>query len=1313
MPRYVVERICDVNQDEMPNVGRARRFAILSRACPKRARQEASAKMRRIVIAGAAVAIVAPLVAGLAASGVASAAPRPGLLSAAALQSAAKVPVGARPLVPAADHEAGPVAATATETAAIVLRPRDERALTSFIAGVTTRGSASYHQYLARGQFQARFGPTAAAVANVETLLRADGLAVAGVSSDGLLVTFRGTAATVERAFGIGLERYRLPDGAAGQATIGAPRLSALVSPSVAGIVGLDDLGPNHPQYIIPRGTAKSHGLPSAQHPAIAHVPGAPRPCTLAEQDAETFGGLTDDAIANAYGAFGLYKLGDFAAGQHIAVFEQQPFLATDIETFDTCYFGAAAAAKMSGTNGNLSGSRLRIVPVDGGELQPGPGSENDEATLDVEDVSAMAPGADIDVYEAPNTTFGTIDNYAAIVNSDKDTILTSSWAVCEQLAQVAEPGLQQAENFLFEQAAAQGQTVLGAAGDTGDDECNEYRYAEPPSGQNLLSQLDPASQPYVVSVGGTTIDDATQPPSEHVWNDGAEWGGGGGGISESWPMPSWQVPLADTSDNAADIAHAEAFETAEAAYEAPFGTPTFCDGTLGLPAGTLCREAPDVSAQADEFTGAVTIFGKSLGYGNPNGWETIGGTSSATPIWAAMLALVDASSFCTGETINGVQDSGFASPILYGVAANPAAYKASFNDIKSGNNDDFGLDNGLVFPARAGYDMASGLGSPRLTSPHGRDGLAFYMCHYGAQFSPPAVTGLSPSVGSVAGGETITVTGSGFGSTASPLVRRVSVGGGSAVSFSVVNSTTLKVTLPAADTTVPAGSPNPTENGAGPDQIVVTDTSGLSSLPNAKSLFEYIDKDAGAGRPSVTNVSPSGGLDTDPATVTVFGSGFTAGATVDFGGVPGTDVTVVSPFEITVKPPAFAALTPGTACPTDNGAADQPLNAADDICQVEVTVTEGKQTSKTAKILPPYEGPIEFDNMGAEVLPAGCGCEDLPQTTEYDYAPLPTITATSTGTPATLPATAADLASEFGGAPSNVVTVTGTGLDPLTLSYATLLSSLTENSIFYPVQESGTSMVLLAPALDFTKPTTEPFALPVGADSLAGQSATTVDIWYAGVPEVTSVVNTLNGKRLDGYSGVPDTQECASPPPASGCGTPLSLGGTGFLQAFGPIRFADAVSEGSLGTQYNYTINSDTSISTQSVGQNPAVVIAEACSESGCAFNKNSKGAFLIYPPGNPHLSSISPAKGPAKGGNKVLITGRNLGCAIAVYFGKVAAKKLSNVRALLDCGATNEVDVTVPPGKVGAKVRVTVITVESYFTGSHSNSVGYTYTK
>jgi len=1253
--------------------------------------------------AATAALIILPFLASAPAQ---ASAPTAATVSAQALLDAPMVSIGAAPSIPLGDRALGLVPATSAETAAIVVRPRSESALTKFIASVTSKDSATYHRYLTRGEFENRFGPTKGTIAEIEKALTAEGLRVANVSSDGLLVTFKGSAARVEQVFGVGLRQYRLPDGSLGQATIGAPHFSALVAPSVAGVVGLDELVRSQPADIRPHGSATEHGFPAAKAPAVPHVAGAPTPCTLAQQDAATSGGLTDDQIANAYGAFGLYDAGDFGAGQHMAVYELQPFLATDIETFDTCYFGAAESAAMSGTSGNLIGSRLSITPVDGGELQPGPGSENDEANLDIEDVSALAPAADIQVYEAPNTTFGGLDEYSVIVNSDVDQVVTSSWAVCEQLAQVAEPGLQQAENFLFEQAAAQGQTVLNAAGDTGDDSCNEFRAVPPPPGQNLLSLLDPASQPYVVSVGGTTIDDATQPPSEHVWDDGAAWGGGGGGVSETWEMPSWQRTLALSTANTDDVSNAEAVETATAASTAPFTTPTFCDGTLGV-SGQPCRETPDVTAQADEFTGSITIYGQSLGYGNPDGWATIGGTSSATPIWAAMLALVNASSSCSGDLINGVQDTGFANPILYGIASSPAAYAASFNDITSGNNDIYGLDNGLVFPARSGYDMASGLGSPQLTTPSGGNALAYYMCQYGPTLAPPSVTSLSATSGSTVGGETVTVTGSGFGTSGSPLVSSVSVGAGQASSFSVTNNTTLSVVMPPADTTTPAGSPDPTEDGAGPVQIVVTNTSGRSSIPSANSVFEYVDKSGANTVPSVTGVSPYGGLDLGPVPVTVFGSGFAAGATVDFGGVAGSNVTVVSPFEITVAPPAFSALTPATACPVDNGAAHHPLNAVEDVCQVEVTVTVAGQTSTTATILPPYEGPLEFDNMGAEVLPTGCGCEDMPQTSEYDYVPLPTLTSVSTGTLADLPGSAASLASEYGGAATNTVTVSGTGLDPLTLSYATLGVPTNENSIFFPEQESGTSMVLLAPAVaPVGDATVQPIQIAVGATSIAGASTTTAAIVYAGVPEVTGAVNT--GTGLD---GVPDSQSCANPPPAGGCGTPVTLTGAGFNQSVGPIGFVDNFTGTSVGTQYSYTVNSDTSISSQSVQQNPDVVDVEVCSVTGCGFNPPSDFLF-VYPPGNPVISSITAAQGPAHGGNDLVIKGSNLGCAISVSFGSVTTGDATNAEALLDCGQTGEVDVVAPAGAVGT-VHVTIQTVESEFTGSSSNFVSYTYTK
>jgi hypothetical protein len=1221
------------------------------------------------------------------------------------------VKIQAAPRVPDGTRATGSLPSSARVNATVVLQPRDEAGLTDFIAGVTNSHSALYHQYLAPGAFAGRFGATPATIAAVKAELAAEGLHVTSVASDGLLVNFSGSAATVESAFRTGIESYRLSTGATGRGTTSAVQVPATIARSVAGVVGLDDLVQSQPADVEPGGTAEQHSFPAAKTAKFSHPAGSPTPCTAATDDALSQGGLTDDQIAHAYGAFGLYRAGDFGLGQHIGVFELQPFLATDIETFDSCFFGPTEAAAMSGTDGNLTGSRLSVTPVDGGELQPGPGSENDEATLDIEDVSALAPEADIDVYEAPNSTFGLIDQYAQIVDSDIDQTVTSSWAECEQLTQVAEPGIQQAENFLFEQAAAQGQTVLSAAGDTGNDECNSDRLVEPPAGQNLLSLLDPASQPYVVSVGGTTITDATEPPAEQVWNDGASWGGGGGGISESWAMPSWQQPVANTPANSTDITNAESFETANAAYSAPFTTPTFCDGTQSLPAGTLCREAPDVSAQADEFTGAVTLFGVSLGYGPPNGWATIGGTSSSTPIWAALLALVNASSSCSGSTVNGVQDVGFVSPLLYGIASNPTAYARSFNDVVSGNNDDYGLDDGLVFPARTGYDMASGLGSPQLTTPSGGHGLAFYLCDYAGKLKPPVVTGLSPSSGPTAAGDTVTVSGSGFGTAGKPKVAGVEVGSSKATSFQVVNATTLTVTFPAAVATTPPNSPNPTLDGAGPAEVVVTSTTGQSSAASAASIFEFVDEGSAGAIPSVTGVSPFGGPQAVTANVTVFGSDFgtcptgTAGAScpgnvasdvtaVDFGGVAGSAVHVVSPFELTVTPPPFASLTPSKSCV--NAAVVSPTT---DICQVQVTVTTTTGTSGTATILPPYEGALNYDSMGGLILPPDCGCEDEQAPTEFDYDPAPTVTSVSTGSPADLPANAAQLASEFGGAPSNLVTVDGTGMDILTFAYITLTlpgSPPNENAIDFPVALTGTSMELVAPALipPTGTPSVEPFEIAVGFTSMAGPS-TEGEITYAGVPTVSSA---LTGAGID---GAPDTG-----------GTPITITGAGFEQAVGPIGFIDNVSSFSVGTQYVYTVDSDTSISTETVAQNPAAVDVEVCTVTGCSYNPPAD-IFLLYPPGNPKVVSISPKSGSAAGGTVVTISGQNLGCVTGVFFGTVAATTFSNVEALLDCGSTSQVLVIAPPGTVGTKVPVTVTTVESDLTGSgpSTSSASFTY--
>ena len=139
--------------------------------------------------------------------------------------------------------------------------------------------------------------------------------------------------------------------------------------------------------------------------------------------------------------------------------------------------------------------------------------------------------------------------------------------------------------------------------------------------------------------------------------------------------------------------------------------TPTPPRPPCGAAVGSYCREVPDVSADADPYTGYVIDYDGS--------WTGIGGTSAAAPLWAAFMALTDASSSCGGKPV------GFANPALYGVAGG-ASYTSAFQDITVGNNDYTESNSGL-YPAGAGYDMASGLGTPDAAV------LAPLLCSYGA----------------------------------------------------------------------------------------------------------------------------------------------------------------------------------------------------------------------------------------------------------------------------------------------------------------------------------------------------------------------------------------------------------------------------------------------------------------------------------------------------------------------------------------------------------------------------------------------------
>jgi hypothetical protein len=519
-----------------------------------------------------------------------------------------------------------------------------------------------------------------------------------------------------------------------------------------------------------------------------------------------------------------------------------------------------------------------------------------------------------------------------------------------------------------------------------------------------------------------------------------------------------------------------------------------------------------------------------------------------------------------------------------------------------------------------------------------------------------------------------VTITGTNFESSSTPDVAAVQIGAYvlPASDFTVHSPTLITATFPAASS---MRSPAPATDGAGRYQVVVTLTDGESSVPGPGSAFTYVDASGINVIPAVTSVGPYGGPDAGGNVVHIYGSGFTGATGVTFGGVDASAFTVNNDWKITATVPAYAGGT--TDCVQDGSSFGTGENATSDVCQTEVVVSNAHGPSEGAvPILPLYEGDASFSALG--IIPAPAGQEAAPAPTEYDYLPAPTITSISTDDGPW------SLASEEGG---SLVTIKGTGLNLAGLKWVDFgAPGNADSQAFDLVTVTGTEIQIVAPPRD--QATVHALTVPVTVQTLAGQSGT-LEATYAGFPSVKGV--TATGGPTAGQSAGPSTG-----------GTPIDVQGGGFADQVIGIAFVDAESPFSIGTQYNFTANSDSDLTSTTVPQNPGLVDVEVCTVTACSLpTPNLTDGFFLYPPGDPKIDSITPTKGPASGGTLVTITGENLGCVDAAFFGKGAASKVRNSEALLDCGSTTRVTVVTPPGTAGKSVHVSLTTLESEFTG------------
>ena len=604
-------------------------------------------------------------------------------LAAGSAASPARVAVGDAPALPKGAVSAAAPSASTKLSLDLQLNTGHAGELEAYASAVGNRNSPYYHQYLKPSQIAAYFGASSGEVASVGSALAAQGLTVGQVSSDGMFLPVSGSVAQAEKAFGVTIAGYQ-DAGRHFYANTSAPTVSASIAGELSAIVGLDNVS-----YAVPQ-DAQSHHLVKAPtstpaHSAATSAAGFPvNTCSAIntywdEYNAqygtdlqEGSGYYTADEISNAYGLSSVLAGGDDGAGVTVAVFELENYDKTGVADIDSCYGHASTS--------------VTEVKVDGGPTEAPNLALNigTESALDIENIANLAPGAGIIDYAGPDAAVASdtdiLNTYETIFSQDKANVVSSSWGLCEVITEQQDSPMLGEENALFEQAAAQGQTVIAASGDSGSTGC----YGDGVAADNsVLSVGDPASQPFVTGAGGTGMTGTASPFPQDVWNDcqsATDCGASTGGVSNFWPEPSYQSAVTGSGYTKECAAHAS----------------------------TGCRQVPDVSALADPDDGYV-IEEVASGTGITTGeyYTPIGGTSGAAPVWAAIVALADASSTCQA---NG--GAGFINPNLY-TAGEGSASSSTFTDITSGNNG-IAVDGApYAYAATAGYDLATGWGSP------------------------------------------------------------------------------------------------------------------------------------------------------------------------------------------------------------------------------------------------------------------------------------------------------------------------------------------------------------------------------------------------------------------------------------------------------------------------------------------------------------------------------------------------------------------------------------------------------------------------
>jgi hypothetical protein len=448
------------------------------------------------------------------------------------------------------------------------LSAEQERELKQLLDEQQTKSSPNYHHWLTAAEYGARFGVADVDVQKVRVWLESNGFAVGKVAQSKRWIEFSGTSQQVENAFHTEMQYYRVGGKThiANATDVAVPEALAEVVRGVASLNNLEKRPPRH----VAEGVAAfdSQGQKMRLQPSLT-APGPTNTYYLTPRD-----------LSAIYNTKALLSAGIDGSGISIAVAAQSNIELTDVQKFRQIF-----GLKANDPNVVVSG------------LDPGVASRADaeEAQLEVEWAGAVAPGATIDLVVAGSTaTTSGVDLAAAYaIDNEVAPILTYNYGSCEQALGATGNAFY---NALWQQAAAEGITVLVAAGDSGAAGCEDTT-AGVAAGQGQAVN-GAASTPYNIAVGGTEFAEGALLFTH--WNN----------ASAVYAKPVWQTGPGIPADGARDV------PDVSIAADSGHGAFVYCTSLRGAP----CQ----LSSQS------VT------------GLTVAGGTSAATVTMAGILALVE-----------------------------------------------------------------------------------------------------------------------------------------------------------------------------------------------------------------------------------------------------------------------------------------------------------------------------------------------------------------------------------------------------------------------------------------------------------------------------------------------------------------------------------------------------------------------------------------------------------------------------------------------------------------------------------------------